>query len=266
VDSRRRPVNAAALEARERTTRIRAASRKGKTTGEIAKAYEFPLKMVEQVLAPVADVRLSDPTSLLNNRAVPPGGPSGDVQVYWVGFLTAAGQICGQGASHALIMTLGDRAQQHVDTFMADLATPQVRHEFCRSSLLGWQLYVRDAGLCKVLLRWGVPSELHGDDPALLEDLPKHYIAPFLRGYLDGDWSALGARPRFSGLVFRGTEPVLAAINTMIRRGWGSRSGVVTPRTPRAELRFNRQDAETILNHVHAYTTRSRGNGKRQPV
>jgi hypothetical protein len=267
VDIRRRPINPAAVEARERTVRIRAAARKGKTTGEIAEVYGFPLKMVEHILAPIADVRLSDPMLLLNNGAVPPGGPAGDVQVYWVGFLTAAGQICGQGASLALIITLGDRSQEHVDTFMADLATSQVRHEFCRSSLLGWQLYVRDQSLCKVLLRWGVPSGLHGDDPALLDDLPKHYIAPFLRGYLDGDGTAPGAtQSKSNGLVFRGTEPVLAAINTMIRRGWGTGTGVVTPRQPRSELRFNRRDEQTILNHIQAYTTRSRSNGKRKPA
>jgi hypothetical protein len=267
VDIRRRLVNAAALEARERTARIRAAARKGKTTAEIAEVYQFPLKMVEQILAPVADVRLSDPAHLLNNRAVAAGLPAADVQVYWVGFLTVAGRISGQGASFALIVTLGERSQEYMDTFMADLATPQVRSEFCRSSLLGWQLYVRDQGLCKALLPWGIPSELFGDDPTVLDDLPKEFIAPFLRGYLDGNGAALGAnRPRSNGLVFYGTDAVLTAINAMIRRGWRINTGTVRPRPPRAELRFNRQDEETILSHIHTYTTRSRGQGKRRPA
>ncbi|HEV2357912.1 MAG TPA: hypothetical protein VGZ23_09930, partial [bacterium] len=85
MDIRRRPLNAAALEVRERTTRIRAAARKGRTTAEIAEGYDFPLKMVEQILAPVADVRLSDPAHLLNDRAVAAGLPAADIQVYWAG-------------------------------------------------------------------------------------------------------------------------------------------------------------------------------------
>ncbi len=267
MDIRRRPINAAALEMRERTVQIRAAARKGKTTAEIAKVYEFPLKMVEQVLAPVADGRLSDPARLLNSRAVAEGLPAADVQVYWVGFLTVAGRICGQGASFALVVTLGDRSQEHMDTFLADLATPRAPNEFCRSSLLGWQLYVRDQSLCKALLPWGIPSEWYGDDPTVLGDLPKEFIAPFLRGYLDGNWATPGVtRSRSNDLVFYGTEPVLAAVKAMVHRGWQIKSGLVTRRPPRAELRFNRRDDQTMLNHIHAYTARSRGQDKRRPA
>jgi len=260
-------MNAAALELRERTARIRAAARKGKTTAEIAEAYTFSLRMVEQVLAPVPDVRLSDPAQLLNNRAIAAGLPAAETQVYWVGFLTAAGWIRGQGASCALVVTLGDRSEEYMATFMADLATPQLRHEFCRSSLLGWQLYVRDQNLCKMMVRWGIPSELHGDDPAVLDDLPEEFIAPFLRGYVDGQRAAPAAAPRPStGLLFWGTEAVLTAVNAMVHRGWYVESGVVTPRPPRAELRFDRQDAQAILNHIGTYTARSRGQIKHRPT
>ncbi|HEX2715805.1 MAG TPA: hypothetical protein VHM88_26780, partial [Candidatus Acidoferrales bacterium] len=120
-------------------------------------------------------------------------------------------------------------------------------------------------GLCKALLPWGIPSELYGDDPTVLDDLPKEFIAPFLRGYLDGNLATPDVtRSRSNDLVFYGTEAVLAAINAMIHRGWQINTGVVTPRPPRAELRFNRQDDQAILNHIHAYTTRSRGQGKRR--
>jgi hypothetical protein len=34
---------------------------------------------------------------------------------------------------------------------------------------------------------------------------------------------------------------------------------VVKPKPPRAELKFNRQDAQTILTRSRAYTTRRRG-------
>ena len=258
MDTRRRPVNAAALEARERTWRVRAAARKGKTPQQIAAAGDYPLKLVEQILAPIADVRLSDPATLLNNGAVAAGLPPADVQMYWVGFLTAAGRICGQGASFALIITLGDRSQAHMNTFVEDLATPQVRNEYCQSSVLGWQLYVRDQSLCKALLRWGIPSDLHGDDPTVLEDLPKEFLAPFLRGYVDGNWAPPEAASRTNGLVLYGTDAILTAINTTVRRHWGIGSGTVTSRPPRADLKFNRQDGQTILTRSRAYTTRRR--------
>jgi hypothetical protein len=265
VDIRRRPSDAR-LEVQQRTAQIRAAARKGKSAAEIAEACDAPLEAVEQLLAPVADARLSDPAHLLNHAATAVGLATADIQVYWVGFLTAAGRICGQGASSALIVTLGHRSPEYMRVFMADLATPQVRHEFCRSSLLGLQLYVRDRNLCDALLRWGIPSEIHGDDAALLDDVPTKFIAPFLRGYLDGNWVTPGtARSRSSRLVVYGTAAVLTAINAMVHRGWRIAPGVVTQRPPRAELRFSPQSEEAILNHIHAYTTRGRRQGKPRP-
>jgi hypothetical protein len=261
----RRPIAAAALEARERTVRIRAAARKGKNARQIAEAGDYPLKLVEQILAPIADVRLSDPAQLLNRRPAAPGAADDDVQVYWVGFLRAAGQICGQGASFALIVTLGDRSEDHVETLMTDLVPSQVRHEYCRSSLLGWQVYVRDPSLCKALLAWGIASELHGDDPTVLEDLPKEFLAPFLRGYLDGNWSAEAGRPRNGALVLHGTEPVLTTISAMVRRGLRV-DGVVSARPPRAQLKFAADDARVVLDHLRGYTARSRGRSARHPA
>lgn len=253
------------LELRERTARIRAAARKGKTVKQIADAYDFPLKLVEQVLAPIDGARLSDPARLLNDRVIAGGRPAADIQVYWVGFLMAAGRISGQGASFALIVTLGDRAQKHMEGLMGDLATPPVRQEFCESSLLGWQLYLRDPDLCSALLRWGIPSDRDGDDPSVLDDLPTAFVGPFLRGYLDGSWATGGAtRTRSRGLVFYGTEAVLAAINAMIQRAWRLGPGVVTPGLPRAELRFKRQDEPAILERTLSYTTRQRQPSKRR--
>lgn len=259
MDLRKRPVNPAALEARDRTWRILAAARKGKTVAQIAGTGDYPLKVVEQILAPITDVRLADPAALLNHRPTAAGLAPPDVQMYWVGFLTAAGRICGQGASFALIITLGTRAQEHMELFVQDVALPQVRNEYCSSSLLGWQLYVRDQSLCKALLRWGIPSDLHGDDLTVLDDIPNEFAAPFLHGYLDGNWAPPGAAARGSnGPVLHGTEAVLRAVNRMIERAWDIHSGVVTPRAPRWQLKLNRQDGRTILARSHAYTARHR--------
>ena len=251
--------NQAGLEVQQRTAQIRAAARKGKTASEIAEAYGAPLKMVEQMLAPVADTRLADPAHLLNHGAMGTGLPPVDIQVYWVGFLTAAGRICGRGGSSALIVTLGHRSLEYMNVLMADLATPQVRHEFCRSSLIGWQLYIRDQSLCDALSRWGIPSEVHGDDPTVLDDFPVEFMAPFLRGYLDGNWVTPGtARSRSHDVVFHGTDATLSAINAMIHRGWRITPGTVVQRPPRAELRFSRPDERAILSRINTYTTRCR--------
>lgn len=264
MDIRRGAATAATLELRERNARIRRAARKGKTTSEIAKTLDVPLKIVEQILAPIADARLSDPAHLLNNGAVAAGHSAADIQVYWVGFLTASGRLRGQGASSTLVVTLGDRSQKHMDVLMEDLATPQVRREFCRSSLLGWELYVRDQSLCNMLLRWGIPSELHGEDPGVLDDLPQAFVAPFLRGYLDGSRTTRGAsRPRSNAFALYGTEPALTAINTMIRRTWRIESGKVTARPPAAELKFSRQDEQAILSHLQMYSVRVRDRSTR---
>ena len=253
------------LEVQQRTVQIRSGARKGKTAVEIAEACGAPLKVVEQMLAPIADARLSDPAHLLNHGRVAVGLPPADVQLYWVGFLSAAGRICGAGASSALVVTLGHHAREDMQPFMSDLATPQVRYELCRSSLLGWQLYLRDRDLCEALLRWGVSSEVHGDDPTVLDDLPTKFIAPFLRGYLDGNWTAPGV-PRSSShrLVLYGTESVLAGINGMIYRRWRIAPGVLTCRLPRAELRFSQQNERVLLDHVQTYTTQSREVGLRR--
>ncbi|HLW49184.1 MAG TPA: hypothetical protein VKW09_15655 [bacterium] len=259
MDLRKRPTNPAALEARERTWRILAAARKGKTPAQIADTCEYPLKLVQQTLAPIPDTRLADPADLLNKRPALPGLPAPDVQMYWLGFLSAAGRICGQGASFALIITLGTRSQEHMNMFVQDVATPQVRNEYCSSSLLGWQLYVRDQGLCKALLRWGIPSDLHGDEPGVLDDIPAEFAAPFVHGYVDGNWAPadVGA-PRSNGLLLYGTETILGAVNRMVKRAWGVTGGVITPRGPRSQLRFNRQDGHAILTRSRAYTERRR--------
>ena len=263
----RRLSNQGLLEARQRTVQIRSAARKGKTAAEIADTCGAPLKVVEQILAPVADARLSDPAHLLNHVAVAPGLPAADIQLYWVGFLTAAGRICGQGGTSALVVTLGHRSQEYMHIFMADLATPQVRNELCRSSLVGWQLYVRDRNLCEALSRWGIPSDVHGDDPTVLDDLPAECVTPFLRGYLDGNWASAGVpRSRSNHLILYGAEAVLAGINAMVHRCWRVDSGVVTCRPPRAELRFSPKDERVVLDHMQTYTTRCRSGGKSRPA
>lgn len=251
--------SAAELERRVHVTQIRGAARKGRSPSEIADHQHLPLKMVQQILSPVADARLSDPVPLLRTRVAEPGLPPADVQVYWVGFLTAAARICGQGTSFALIITLGGRSQAYVDTLMADLTEPHVRHEFCQSSLLGWQLYIRDQTLCKALLPWGISSDIHGDDPALLDDVPSDLAAPFLRGYLDGNWPAPPGGRR-NGVVLHGAEPVLEKIAAMIKRHWRINGTVITPDTPRAHLRFpGRGGDREFLERAYGYTGRSRG-------
>ncbi|GEM_PF-1267673 len=256
--SRRTPT-AADLEQRRRTLQIRSAARRGSTTADIAERYQLPAKVVERTLAAARDPRLADPADLLAARAGAPGLPDPDVQVYWMGFLTAAGCIWGQGASATLVVTLGEKSQAYVERLMADLAGPHVRYEFCRSSLLGWQLYIRDQALCRALIPWGIPSDLHGGDPGLLDDLPERFAAPFLRGYADGDWPA-GRAAAGGRLTLHGTPAVLAGINAMARRCWGITGGVISGPAPRAQLRFRGPRAgREFLARILAYTRRGRG-------
>lgn len=233
------------LDWRERTQQIRAAARQGRNSTEIADVYQLPVAAVERVLAPAKHPRLSDPVDLIRTRREGPGMAPAGVQLYWFGFLTAAGHIGGHGTSLTLVVTLGERSNDCIEPLLADLATERVRCEFCHSSIVGWQAYLRDQYLCKALVPWGIPSDLHGDDPALLGDLPKEFVTPFIRGYADGNrisHRSPGSR-RSSGFTLRGTSAILTRLNAIIQRHWAVSGGVVTEGRDRAQLRFSDPEA-----------------------
>jgi hypothetical protein len=263
VQGKARLLTAADLERRERIAQIRSAARKGSSPEAIADLCRIPIAMVEQVLRSVGDPRLSDPAHLLNTRRAAPGLTPADVQMYWLGFLTAAGRIWGRGTGLTLVITLGDKkSPMYIKTIMTDLADPYARSEFCQSSLHGWQLYIRDQSLCNALIPWGIPSDLNGEDPALLDDLPEEFAAPFLRGYVDGNWPIRQTvdAEKHPALILQGSPEVLAGINAMVHRYWGIDGGVVNGhQPPRAELRFpNARDGQEILRRTAAYTSRMR--------
>lgn len=247
------------LEWRERTVKILAAARKGKHPAEIAELYRLPIAAVERVLTPVNHPRLSDPVHLLQTHREEPGMAPADVQMYWLGFLMAAGHIWGQGTSLTLVVTLGDHAREHIETFMADLATDHIPCEFCHSSIVGWQVYLRDQGLCKALFPWGVPSDLRGADASLLEDLPREFAIPFIRGYVDGACRRSSNRRRDDRFTLEGTPAVLAGIKSMVQRYWSVSGGVVTQRQGKAELRYSDPGAcRTIQSQLNTYASRFR--------
>jgi len=173
----------------------------------------------------------------------------------------AAGHIWGHGSSLALVVTLGEESREYIATFMADITTEHIRCEFCYSSSAGWQVYLRDQGLCKALFPWGVPSDLYGDDSALLDDLSREFAAPFICGYMDGNRPFIHSSGRLRGGRFTvlGTPAVLARINSMIQRYWGVSGGIVTSRQDRAELRFSDPEACRVIHrNLNTYTSRFR--------
>jgi hypothetical protein len=263
-----RAPNGPDLEWRERTAKIRAAARKGKRSAEIAKLYQLPVAAVERVLTPAGHARLSDPVQLLLSQQEEPGMAPADVQMYWVGFLTAAGRIWGQGSSLTLVVTLGEGSREYVEPFIADLVTDHIRCELCHSSAVGWQAYLRDQHLCKALFPWGIPSDLQGDDAALLEDLPREFAVPFIRGYVDGNWPSPQSSHRWSedGFTLRGTPAILAGINSMVVKYWGVAEGMVTRLQDRAELRFSDPEAcRAIHRRLNTYGSRVRPDGEKAP-
>jgi len=222
-----------------RTVKIRGAARKGKRPAEIADLYKLPVAAVERVLTPVEHPRLSDPVQLLRTAHSRGGTAPADVQVYWVGFLMAAGHIRGHGTSLTLVVTVGAEGRDRIATLLADLLTDHIRWEFCYSNIVGWQAYLRDQVFCKALIPWGVPSDLCGEDPTVIDDLPEALVVPFLRGFVDG--SAIG-RPgrsrRRTGFTIRGTPAMVAGINALLHRHWRVSNGVVTGSGEEVELRF----------------------------
>jgi len=246
-----------APEKRAEIMAIRAAARRGLAATAIAEFYELPLVDVTRALAPATHGRVTDPAILLNAQEVP-GHAQADVQLYWVGFLTAAGWIAGQGSSMALVVTLGDRAESHVARLMEDMTESRLRPEYCESSLLGWQVYVREPTLCKALLPWGVPSITYGDDPALLNDLSNQFAVPFLCGYLDGNWPG-ATFSRRGRLVLNGTAGVLSAVSHTLRTCWGISEGRITAGAPRARLDYpSLQIDQQVRDRARTYTLRRR--------
>ena len=244
----------------EQVTQIRAAARRGESPAAIADRYSLPRVAVERILTPSGHPRLSDPIGLLHTRKEAPGLAPADIQLYWLGFLTAAGYIRGQGNGLTLVVTLGAKSERPLETFMADLAPDHLRHELCYSSIAGWQLYVRDQSLCKALIPWGVPSDPNGGDPTVLDDLPDQFVAPFIRGYVDGNWPARQTLGDGKSFVLHGSPTILAGINDMMRRCWAVTGRVVGQRSVRAELRFsNPQACRTIVNRLKPYASRVDG-------
>jgi hypothetical protein len=173
----------------------------------------------------------------------------------------AAGHIWGQGTSLTLVVTLGERSRACIESLIADLGTGHLRCEFCYSSIVGWQAYLRDPSLCKALFPWGVPSDLHGDDSALLDDLPREFAVPFICGYADGNWPFTHSLRGVSKKSFtvQGTPVVLARINSMLKRYWEVPGGAVIPRQERAELQFSDPGAcRAIYSQLNTYVSRVR--------
>lgn len=250
-----------ALEWRERTARFRSAARNGKSSKEIAELHQLPIAAVERVLAPIDHPRISDPIHLLQKHDQVPGTAPVDIQLYWLGFLMAAGYIRGQGRTLTLVVTLGEKSREYIETLTADIGSDRIYCEFCHSSIVGWQVYLRDQSLCKALFPWGVPSDLHGDDSALLDDLPSEFAIPFMCGYADGNWPSIhsSGRGREDRFTVHGAPEVLARLNSMVQKHWGVSAGRVTVRQNRAQLDFSDpKGCRAIHSQLKTYVSRVR--------
>lgn len=236
----------------ERIRNIRSAARKGADASEIAATYQLPVAAVKRMLAPAEHPRLSDPVDLIRTGQAVTGKATANLQLYWCGFLTAAGQIIGQGTSLTLVVTLRTERPESIERLSADLLmTGHLRCELCHSSIVGWQGYLRDPALCKALVPWGIPSSVDGDDPTVLDDLPAEFVAPFLRGYVDGERISSGSahRRRDRGFTLRGTPAILAGINAIMQRYWNVSGGMITSGPHGGELRFADPAASRAINH-----------------
>jgi hypothetical protein len=158
-------------------------------------------------------------------------------------------------------VTLGEKSREYIEALTADIASDRIYSEFCHSSIVGWQVYLRDQSLCKALFPWGVPSDLYGDDSALLDDLPSEFAIPFMCGYVDGNWPSIRSSDRLRGDSFtvHGSPEVLARLNSMAQRHWGVSAGSVTARQNRAQLRFSDPKAcRVIHSQLKTYVSRVR--------
>ena len=236
----------------------------GLTATEIATKHDLPPATVLGFLRARGETcTLVSPYSIQRNHSPTPA----PVQVYWLGFIAAAGRVSGQSHLTTLVLHIHPGDAPHIQTLIQDLMIGHVTCEFADSSLYGRQAYVRDRQLAELLLQWGI-SATSEDGSIPVEFIPESLIGDFVRGYLEGSRYS----PPFGGLRHRapsprslrslalvGPAPLVEGLNRVLHSAWGTRGGVVRPfeRFGLAQVVFPREDGIRVLERAYSRPSRS---------
>lgn len=201
---------------------------------QIAAKHGLPLPAVLRIIRRRKDERLLNPFNLRQSAV----RSRGATQLYWVGYIAAAGRLFLQGSVPTLVLTVDRRDTDHVTTMIDDLCTGHPTCEWCESSHDGLQAYVRDRELAQMLAEWGAPGAdpTEGSVPVAL--IPPSLLPHFVRGYLEGGrgMPPFGRRhvpvshAAVRHIALEGPPDFLAGLSAALGKHAGIGAGMIRPR------------------------------------
>jgi len=162
----------------------------------------------------------------------------GATQLYWLGFIAAAGRLFLQGAAPTLVLAVDRRDVDHVQTLVEDLCAGHPTCEWCESNQDGLQAYIRDRELAQMLAEWGAPGADPSEGSVPVALIPPSLLPHFVRGYLEGGHRTppFGRRTIPSSpaairiVAMEGPSEFLTGMNAALTRHAGITGGLLRPR------------------------------------
>jgi len=189
------------------------------------------------------------------------------VHMYWLGFIASCGRLYSQTAHGTLVLAIHPDDAGTMDTLLADLTVGHSACEFADSNLSGRQAYIRNPGLVRVLLQWGVAESPElGSIP--LEYIPAAVVPDFIRGYIEGSRTT----PPFGGanrrapspesatrLTLMGTPALMEEIRAWVRTELNGGGGTLKTKkgSALAEITFATEDTRRIFARAYRSPARS---------
>jgi hypothetical protein len=189
------------------------------------------------------------------------------VHMYWLGYIAACGRLFGQGAHGTLVLAIHPEDSSQIDTLLQDLTIGHAACEFADSSLSGRQAYVRNPGLARVLIQWGI-AETPERGLIPFEYVPAALVPDFVRGYIEGS----RLTPPFGGegrriptpaslerLTLVGAPGLIRDLSKVLAGPYHINGGAVTPHKSSglSQITFNRPETQRLLAHAYRSPVRS---------
>ncbi|TMI73798.1 MAG: hypothetical protein E6H05_09040 [Bacillati bacterium ANGP1] len=201
---------------------------------QIAAKHGLPLPAVLRIIRRRKDERLLNPFNLRQGAV----RSRGATQLYWVGYIAAAGRLFLQGSVPTLVLTVDRRDTDHVTTMIDDLCTGHPTCEWCESSRDGLQAYVRDRELAQMLAEWGAPGADPSEGSVPVALIPSSLLSHFVRGYLEGGrgMPPFGRRhvplshSAVRHIALEGPKEFLAGLNAALSKHAGTSAGDIRAR------------------------------------
>lgn len=229
---------------------------------QIAAKHGLPLPAVLRIIRRRQDERLLNPFHLRHGAV----RARGATQLYWVGYIAAAGHLFLQGSVPTVVLAVDRRDTAHVLTMIEDLCTGHPTCEWCESSRDGLQAYIRDRELAQMLAEWGAPGADPAEGSVPVALIPPSLLPHFVRGYLEGGrgMPPFGRRQvptshaAVRHIALKGPAEFLTGLNAAISKHAGVGAGVIQRRRDGlAILTYRSRTAARIVQFAYRDAARS---------